>query len=427
MKKFINIFLLLVLLIFTLSACGNNSHNSSDITTETNSAKIWDGTIASAFENGIGTKESPYEIANPPQLAFFAKTVNEGTTYSDKHIVLTNDIDLNNIEWTPIGNGINSFEGCFDGNEKAIKNLKITSGVKYNYEFPKGKKSTYCSFGFFATIQNAEVKNLLIDNAEIMINLSDNVISTHAGILCGGLRTYDTSSTISNIKIQNSIISTDCAEYSPSELIIGGAIGHIYSSENTNTDIDLLETNITVSFEDGYGSVNNVGAIIGRALIDYSDLSIENSASYLNLKISKEQCYYTFTKNIFGAIGTSQASKKPFSIKNMFSKLTITAPQNNVGAYPTAYIANAILGDAHYFALKDDPTAIGYNFENVFGCVTQINAETNEETTLTTLYDLPEGPNFSQLNCQGCESLPENHNLDKEIWDISDLSNPKLR
>ena len=128
-----------------------------------------------------------------------------------------------------------------------------------------------------------------------------------------------------------------------------------------------------------------------------------------------------------GVTKPKRAPKKPFSIKNMFSKLTITAPQNNVGAYPTAYIANAILGDAHYFALKDDPTAIGYNFENVFGCVTQINAETNEETTLTTLYDLPEGPNFSQLNCQGCESLPENHNLDKEIWDISDLSNPKLR
>ena len=34
---------------------------------------------------------------------------------------------------------------------------------------------------------------------------------------------------------------------------------------------------------------------------------------------------------------------------------------------------------------------------------------------------------FSQINCSGCESLPENNGFDPDIWDLTDLSNPKLK
>jgi hypothetical protein len=253
-------------------------------------------------------------------------------------------------------------------------------------------------------------------------------MSVHAGILCGGLRTYDTISHISNIKILNSKIITDLkTDIKSNNLIIGGAVGHVYSTENTVTNINLIETDILISTDKNFGSTNYIGSIIGYTLINDSSFYLENCASYLDLKISKEQYYYTITRNFFGMIGLSQASRQPFVIKDVFSKLTIYKPLQDSEDYPAAYTANAILGDAYYYALKDDPTAIGYKFENIFGCVEQIDEEANEKIISTSLYKLPDGPEFSQINCQGCETLPENHDLDTNIWDISSLESPKLK
>ena len=46
---------------------------------------------------------------------------------------------------------------------------------------------------------------------------------------------------------------------------------------------------------------------------------------------------------------------------------------------------------------------------------------------LTDLYVLPEGLTFSQINCCGCEALPENHGLDATIWNLTNLENPRLK
>ena len=55
----------------------------------------WDGkTIAGGFAEGDGTQDNPFQIETAAQLAYFAKTVNEGEAYLYKYIVLTADIDL---------------------------------------------------------------------------------------------------------------------------------------------------------------------------------------------------------------------------------------------------------------------------------------------------------------------------------------------
>ena len=93
---------------------------------------------------------------------------------------------------------------------------------------------------------------------------------------------------------------------------------------------------------------------------------------------------------------------------------------------PSAIVSHAIIGEAYYYALKDDPTAIGYKFENVFGCVEHID-KTGEKQIFTKLYELPSGLDFAQVNCQGCDVLPENHGFDTSVWDLSDLTKPKLK
>ena len=97
----------------------------------------WDGSIATAFAGGTGTESDPYQIANGAELAYLASSVNSGKTYTGKNFVLTANIDLNGLPWTPIGNSFSDallegsnyriFAGNFDGNGYTISNVSIGS------------------------------------------------------------------------------------------------------------------------------------------------------------------------------------------------------------------------------------------------------------------------------------------------------------
>ena len=96
---------------------------------------------------GTGTAEDPYLISDASQLRWFAAQVND----SGKNSIcaqLTNDIDLNNVEWTPIGQyARNAYNGTFDGQYHEIKNLKITGSASNHY-------------GLFGVVSTGTVKNL---------------------------------------------------------------------------------------------------------------------------------------------------------------------------------------------------------------------------------------------------------------------------
>ena len=83
-------------------------------------------TIADKFAAGDGTQGNPFQIETAAQLAYFAKTVNEGEAYLHKYIVLTADIDLANKEWTPIGNYSNPFKGNFNGDNHTVTGMQIS-------------------------------------------------------------------------------------------------------------------------------------------------------------------------------------------------------------------------------------------------------------------------------------------------------------
>lgn len=87
------------------------------------------------------------EIYDVADLKHFAIKVNGGTSYSGKTITLMkDDIDLKDVEWSPIGTEENKFEGIFDGSGKTISNLR---GVLFG-------------------IVSGTVKNVTVKNAEII-------------------------------------------------------------------------------------------------------------------------------------------------------------------------------------------------------------------------------------------------------------------
>ena len=126
MKKRIGSLLLILALCFTLLPTAALAVDSA-----------WDGSTAAAFAGGTGTAEDPYQIANGAQLAYLASSVNSGETYEEKNFVLTANIDLNGLPWTPIANSFSDallggldyrvFAGNFDGNGYTISNVSIGS------------------------------------------------------------------------------------------------------------------------------------------------------------------------------------------------------------------------------------------------------------------------------------------------------------
>lgn len=439
MKKTLCFFLSLILILSILCGCNNKEENPLEISTETSNEisnknnipelSVWDGSVASAFAGGDGSENDPYEISTAPELAFLAKAVNEGESFCGKYFSLNNDLNLNDLEWTPIGNGIHAFMGIFDGNGHIIENLRISQSIHYTYEYPTGKKAAYCDQGLFATVQDATIRNIVIDGATIKITDTKSDDTHQVGVLCGTVRTYQSTSIISNIDIKNATITADFpTNQSPLSLRIGGAIGDIYAYNNTTTTISLIETVSSLSLADSFSPRNSIGTILGSSIILDSTFTLENCAAYQTLMPNPYQYYYGVSDDFCGAIGKAQASVQPFTVKNVFSKLTINKPILEGNKYfDFEIIAHAIIGKAYYFALKDDPNAVGYNFENVFGFIEHVDTKTGEKTISTELYELPDGPTFAQINCQGCEVLPENHGFDATTWDLSDLAKPKLK
>ena len=113
------------------------------------SADVWDGT--SGDLTSVTDEDSKtVTIKSGKLLAALAEAVNGGNDYAGYTIKLTKNLDLNGIEWTPIGTKgtSNVFKGTFDGDGRTIKNLKISSGD---------------CVAFFGAVENATVKNLTVE------------------------------------------------------------------------------------------------------------------------------------------------------------------------------------------------------------------------------------------------------------------------
>ena len=109
---------------------------------------------------GDGTEQSPYQITNAEELAWFRDTVNNGTT--DIHARLLRDIDLKNVIWEPIGTKEKPYNGTFDGNAYTIRNFWLGNHAKQEGISEKG---LFGRIGSDGTIQDLVVKVECIGSA----------------------------------------------------------------------------------------------------------------------------------------------------------------------------------------------------------------------------------------------------------------------
>ena len=209
MKKRIGSLLLILALCFTLLPTAAFAADSTG---------AWDGTADISWYTDHET-DTEYRFTTAEQLAGMAKLINDDmANFKDKTIYLENDLDLGGHEWISIGDGANtdvgSFQGVFDGQSHVVYNLYSHEGLKSEN---KDNNNNLYRNGLFGSIYNATVKNLGIENADIVIPMKDG--STYGkGILVDWM----THSTIKNCYTTGSITGGSYIEK-----YIGGLAGFL--------------------------------------------------------------------------------------------------------------------------------------------------------------------------------------------------------
>lgn len=242
---------------------------------------------------GNGAENNPYQIANVEDLIQMATCINSGSKdYTNANYVLKKDIDLEGVEWIPIGYYHPNFEvsskalnGSFDGAGHKISNLMIS----LNLDNMKGKDGESISFGqgFFGCIgENAEVKNLTFENASIFYTGEDTANEITVGCLVG----VNQGGTISNCQVTGKI------HLISGEKEAGGIVGANYGSVVSCAAICTIEDSIGAEPRSAY-----IGGIAG---INYK--LIEDSTfngSIINSTLDS-------SKNIGGLIGRNEGEIK---------------------------------------------------------------------------------------------------------------------
>ena len=271
MKKRIASLLLILALCFTLLPTAALAEDGA-----------WDGSIATAFAGGTGTKSDPYQIADGAQLAYLASEVNKGKSYENSYFVLTADIDLGNKEWTPIGIDSNAFAGTFHGNRHTISNLDFSSTYG---------NIAYESRGFFGYIKNAEISDLTVQGA---VNVTKPKELTALGLIVG----KSDNSTIRNCVSDISFTS--------SEIYLYGYIGLCGYALNSTIEYCQSKGDISITRNDNDPPSLCVGGIVGYA---GGASEIRYCANTVNIEA---------TANHVGGIAGSLGSGNP-SVTNCYS------------------------------------------------------------------------------------------------------------
>jgi hypothetical protein len=285
---------------------GDNLNSSINLRGEVIANDTWATTVTTLAAATPGYSESGNNItiSNANGLAWLISTVNglngQSTVLSGKTITLTDDVDMSEHAWVPIGTTERPFTCTFDGNGHLIK------GVTCSTEFQHKGLFGYVSGA--ANIQNVVVQAELTGNSLTTGAIAGTFASTGtisnvegAGTLTGGALTTsmgglvgnNTGGTIHSSFAVNTITSANATTQ------VGGLVG------NNTGDLLNCYANATIS---GTGQVGGlVGTNTGTVENCYSVIGSQTfpSFAYLNSGTIK-LCYAeNGVDNYVGSTGTS--------------------------------------------------------------------------------------------------------------------------
>ena len=227
---------------------------------------------------------SEYTLSTAEDLAGLASLVNGGTSFEKKIIKLGNDIDLEGIEWTPIGKSGSNFKGTFDGNGNTIKNLSIT-----------GWGSDVGLFGFTTV---GEIKDFTLENASVSGYLDVGAVagtpytSKYSNITVPGILHYGNK--MINCTYRGSLALTNPTD-SKDMTEIGGLAGTYLTNSGHVTLIDNCKTDVeSVMLTDLQGTTKEIKDEITSIGNAYSEEHKTNGECSVSATVNgKEETFTT--------------------------------------------------------------------------------------------------------------------------------------
>ena len=225
-----------------------------------------DGTEVYKKDPGYKEVDGGYEVYSAQGMQWLAEQVNGGNNFSGKTVTLTANIDLDGIEWTPIGTEGKPFCGNFDGNGKTISNLQID----------KGSMNDVGLFGYAKVIEaknNAEIHNFTINNASVKgylnvaivcgrpyasVKLYDINITGHVEL--DGYAYVGTIAGYGYTEIDNCKVQADDSSYVKATNIYAGGICGFRGEGNGNTTYSISNCNSNIDVT-GFSYVGGITGI----------------------------------------------------------------------------------------------------------------------------------------------------------------------
>jgi len=176
--------------------------------------QVWDGVIDDLAE-----------------LEWFRDQVNGGEKFEGKTVKLNADINLDGLNWTPIGNDSNYFWGTFDGQDHIISNMTINVNTPDANQF----------VGLFGGVRKATLKNFKLTNVDIDVVGAKVRAAAVVGIAHSNSENHTTANlNFENITVENCEIN---AVAKSSSAMAAGIAGYCYPANMRGISIDGLKLN----------------------------------------------------------------------------------------------------------------------------------------------------------------------------------------
>ena len=137
------------------------------------------------MQNVADDRSAVFHVSTPEQLASACYYVNCCKDYMGQHpditIELDSDIDLNGINWSPMGwymAGMdNRFKGTINGNGHSIKNLNVRGH----------DDAGLIGISFYCKVNDLKIENAYIEGTTCGVLLGEDISSTVTNVECSGI------------------------------------------------------------------------------------------------------------------------------------------------------------------------------------------------------------------------------------------------
>ena len=220
-------------------------------------------------------KEIPHvyitSISSVEDLKALREDVMSGYDYTGKTVTLTQDIDMQGVDFLPIGKGSFGFAGVFDGGNHTISNLTINAPKDYE----KVGLFSCISRNFKKGNDDWGIKNLHLENCDIR---GPRYVGAIVGSIFLDNGLDNASGLIENCTVSGSVKAYEyesagtLSGYDGGETV-GGIVGGIYGSVGCSYKIKIkgCTNNATVSgstdlheISSGFYTGGHIGGIVGE-------------------------------------------------------------------------------------------------------------------------------------------------------------------